>query len=1187
MSPPPSISARAKRLFATNARLILRFPARYILWPAVFFLILSYPALYQLYSSPGTILGTQFSSARWIKKAVVTTDPDPVEPDLTLHAFWYVPDNGNALTKDNLVRLAHFQRILSAGFNVTHDYSRISTALDYQRTLAHALSDPAPSKPLPPHIFFESPLSCWSSLDDLINDTNVLKTIQEHQPDTFLLDGLEHIDELVRSARAAALICWARRADGEVVDGIWRANLRGIKSAYNSSAAHPPVYKLDTAQSSIWERCALLLVPILLLLHGGIALSSVRCVRSKKGLLFAFCVQQLLALFAAASVTTSKKSTCARYVGGFGAPALAVPLELALAIPIIISAKITIRLVTTVASIRGEYRPPVRILKAVMQTAPRFALYLGLICSTLGAIARISHWQLARQLCTFISLACVFEFILHVTFFTAVLAMDLRRLELQDFLQRLAQKEEATAGLAGFVSRNRRRMEPFMQPAVGIGAFYAGLIWLLSWTHRGADMREVLARNVAARNGGARQALLAHVGFLADAQKFSAIVTRATNRTVRFSLAAPPMYLGRGKVSYHQVCHFDLAYFVGYACFVTAIGCAAYLALQVAQMSVHAAHGTEKHIRTESLTDAEMTAVENSAAEFPAVPSFKCKELAHGHFLDVVALATSACPFIVSVGMDQKILVWSPLVDPPPVPLQLPVSGRYLPATKVVMSASGSMIAVFSKCGVIRCWSRLASSWIWTIHVASLAGKKPLEAFFRRSKPAGGRRLVRRRGRAHARKNSVASRVSTPPVPLSPVHSVDLQFDSSTDLNRLSLNSHQDFVIVLPSGTLVTVDCTTGHVSKENAFGAMAEVSLSKIHEGARILACERLCTPRMNDRVVFAMSDGTLVVATSIGRGWRSRTVMVHGGYTTRGKSTEDAAGDGSDAVTSVVAGGADTGVITCISLATVPFVGMIVRVIDHTAQLIDVQSGTLLKHWHVGDFKPGTFQVFHPEPAHCRFCGCASVASFSVGYTSIDTDTFVLHTFSIDNRAKNNICLRVERDPRETRCLGFASVTEHHYRIEDVEGWCTTDLNAVIGIRRKDRSIDESVGSTSIGTKIEGVIRRRRTAKLNDCSSTKLWEGFTINAQGTVHYYEIPDGPQSSLLVRHVGPVRKFGHKSIVASFGNILKVMYLGNDTLIEDSTENGEDTETNSLSFINRRRRMRLERYQLTHSTNFTG
>ncbi|KAF5095961.1 hypothetical protein D0Z00_002952 [Geotrichum galactomycetum] len=103
-------------------------------------------------------------------------------------------------------------------------------------------------------------------------------------------------------------------------------------------------------------------------------------------------------------------------------------------------------------------------------------------------------------------------------------------------------------------------------------------------------------------------------------------------------------------------------------------------------------------------------------------------------------------------------------------------------------------------------------------------------------------------------------------------------------------------------------------------------------------------------------------------------------------------------------------------------------------------------------------------------------------------------------------------------------------------------------------------------------------------------IWEGFAMSATGQVSYYDIPDNTstnrnaiaaantlllgtkglskrnnpnrqlvkgsgtigleldmasQARLLIRSIGPVTKFGTKSIAVAFGNIIKVLYFGKE------------------------------------------
>ena len=60
----------------------------------------------------------------------------------------------------------------------------------------------------------------------------------------------------------------------------------------------------------------------------------------------------------------------------------------------------------------------------------------------------------------------------------------------------------------------------------------------------------------------------------------------------------------------------------------------------------------------------------------------------------------------------------------------------------------------------------------------------------------------------------------------------------------------------------------------------------------------------------------------------------------------------------------------------------GFFIRVDGLECQLIDVNTGVVIKLFGVGNMKVNSLRVSYPEPLHCRFCGSAAISSFSVVY-------------------------------------------------------------------------------------------------------------------------------------------------------------------------------------------------------------
>ncbi|KAH3688498.1 hypothetical protein WICPIJ_000515 [Wickerhamomyces pijperi] len=329
-------------------------------------------------------------------------------------------------------------------------------------------------------------------------------------------------------------------------------------------------------------------------------------------------------------------------------------------------------------------------------------------------------------------------------------------------------------------------------------------------------------------------------------------------------------------------------------------------------------------------------------------------------------------------------------------------------------------------------------------------------------------------------------------------------------------------------------------------------------------------------------------MVSTAVNNKWKTRTVTIFENqfYLNNSETRKDNNNNTDITQEEVVEAEQPKIDFSKSAIAIVPFVGFMVRACDSFAELVDVQTGVLIMKFPIREFKKNSFKVFHDQPTHCRFCGSASISSFSVVYTLLGTNTVVLHTFRVDHRAKKSICLRVERDVREIRCIGFNSVSQDIYELENVECWSATDNNQIIGVSKKIEEvirIDDS-DSDSDSNEIDAhLLRRRRGGEpklksrdtLAEPSTTPdLWKGWTMTADGKIDYYDIPqNGDSEGLLVNSISQMNKFGHKSIVVAFGNIMKVLYLGNDDLIytDDNQRPPVNEEISGLSFVNKRRK----------------
>ncbi|AMD22147.1 HGL193Cp [Eremothecium sinecaudum] len=571
---------------------------------------------------------------------------------------------------------------------------------------------------------------------------------------------------------------------------------------------------------------------------------------------------------------------------------------------------------------------------------------------------------------------------------------------------------------------------------------------------------------------------------------------------------------------------------------------------------------------------------------------FRTKELAeHGHSLDITYIATSQSPFIVSVGMDYKIFVWSPLARPMVKPTPIPLDRRFWPISHVTISNNGSFIAFFNRVGKVTCWSRTLMNFLWTLKLNSAT---PLEAFFRtRTVPSILKRKIVRKPSDSSILSSSTGKGSVRNVPLTRQNSiksmtsmgttsgVDSCYENpSAPYSSAEQIGEEEFVFVTSNGDLCVVDME-------------GNIKIEKLTPSSEpLVSCKKLISPRISDRIISCNVKGELFVSTVLNNKWRTKKLSIQKNafnvitpenfkYGLSIASRLDNSHD--EALDPLPSPQENPNLDSDNKLLMVHFVGFIGRTNGNKLEFIDAQTGTFIRHFTLGSFIPNSLKIFHDMPTHCRFCGSASVASFSIAYSEPGSHTLVMHTYQLASKTKNSICLRVDRDPREVRCLGLESVTEKKHYLPNVENWNVTENNMIIGINRKSESINDlkSGGSTSMcrrplephannlqnrkaGSKNKEVHRHEMVYNIHN-----IWEGWTMNVNGNVEFHEIPIG-LNGLMVNKIVNMEKFGAKSIVVAFGNIMKLFYLGKEELILTADCAGSNGENTGLRFINKRR-----------------
>ncbi|CAK9438961.1 uncharacterized protein LODBEIA_P31850 [Lodderomyces beijingensis] len=527
---------------------------------------------------------------------------------------------------------------------------------------------------------------------------------------------------------------------------------------------------------------------------------------------------------------------------------------------------------------------------------------------------------------------------------------------------------------------------------------------------------------------------------------------------------------------------------------------------------------------------------------------FNSIELKNNRPSDILKVCTnSKCAIVVTFELNHIITAWSPVDKRKHI-----LSKDSWPIQHIAVSDDGIYIILvnFNK-GRVYCFENFKFKWVESIPKIT-RDTKILESFFRvRTVPGYLTRKMMKRSSSSSL-SSLSSHINgnfPPPAPQPAPHPASpLPNPFSQQSQIVEPSVKEDFVMVLKT-ELIIISCSDGAVKSEPL---------------QPLTAAAKITTPRVNDKIVFRDEQGTLTVGVAVNNKFIFRNLPIKDVYIGNRMAS---------AVAAAPVSAHRNRNLNPPTMVAVNFIGMIVLVQDLNAHLIDVSTGVLLRTFNIGHFKAGTFKVAHSEPTHCKFCGCVSVHSFSLIYQEEDTNMVIVHTFKIDNsRSKNSICLRVERDPREIRCLGFNSVSESQYWYENIKCWQASDVNTIIGLEKLPPPMSSPNTTTTTTTRTTDCLDNygrltslRQRKKKSPAVKKDKYEGFIIS---------LVDGKKETYPINIESPIcssAKYGFKSILINFGDSMKIFYQGTNKLIENELYYNPATNgANSLLFISKRR-----------------
>jgi hypothetical protein len=218
--------------------------------------------------------------------------------------------------------------------------------------------------------------------------------------------------------------------------------------------------------------------------------------------------------------------------------------------------------------------------------------------------------------------------------------------------------------------------------------------------------------------------------------------------------------------------------------------------------------------------------------------------------------------------------------------------------------------------------------------------------------------------------------------------------------------------------------------------------------------------------------------------------------------------------------------------------------------------QSGS----FDIPNVKPSSVRVLHGGRNTCLSCGGMTANSLSLVFTDIETRECVVRTYAAQGEPSKPLGLFTE--DLVCNCAAKFHWEKDEHRLSDAGSWeCTTE--AVVGLRRKPQS---PPASPVMLPKDDGnVLRRRRRrgtgASTSSADESEQWEAYLFSASGELHTVAIDMSGDNQLYATKAGPACQLGYRSVAIVLGStvyVVKVWDNWADKSGKGSSDGGSQT-----------------------------
>jgi len=216
-----------------------------------------------------------------------------------------------------------------------------------------------------------------------------------------------------------------------------------------------------------------------------------------------------------------------------------------------------------------------------------------------------------------------------------------------------------------------------------------------------------------------------------------------------------------------------------------------------------------------------------------------------------------------------------------------------------------------------------------------------------------------------------------------------------------------------------------------------------------------------------------------------------------------------------------------------------------SQAVDLVDLDTSTIRHTFETESMQPRTLKYAYSARRQAQL-GPTGLGYFALAYTSADSGDCVIQTY-VSPQEGVMIGFDGLSGPVSKSQCSWNEAREIKSSIPDPGVWEALPNGCIVGVRKKSARREEPVapGSEATSNSLRNRSFRPIPAQSRPPDTWEVWSMCQLGKEGHWETKQLDEFERHHLLVSQLGPMVKVGSGSVAIGFGNVIKVITIGQE------------------------------------------